>query len=469
MPNSAPFRTRFAPSPTGRLHPGNARAALFSWLAARKNGGEMLLRIEDTDSARGGAENAAAAAEDLKWLGLNWAGEARRQSENAAAHGRALDALFAAKRAYWCFCPPERLRAEREEMLRAGKPPRYSGRCAALSESESAARIAAGEPAAARFRMPPDAVHFTDAVRGGMRFSGADIGDFILRRADGGFSFFFANAVDDSSDGISLVLRGEDHLSNTPRQLAVLSALGMRAPEYGHFPLLSSPDGGPLSKREGAGSLAELRGRGFLPAAVLNYLARAGCGLGGENLMSKTELALAFSPRLISKSSSIFDFAQLLYWQKRASWALSDADFLEWSSRAFAPQTETARPRGFALFCAAARENIVLYEDAREWGAVVESEIPPLTEAAAAAVQSAGAEFYKKAAAAVLDDMEWKPFCGRVKAETGCAGKNLFMPLRAALTGRTDGPEMPPLFKLIGAEKAKKRLESVKIMCKTFK
>ncbi|MBE8158691.1 MAG: hypothetical protein HAW59_04810 [Betaproteobacteria bacterium] len=167
MPKSAPFRTRFAPSPTGRLHLGNARTALFSWLAAAKNGGEMLLRIEDTDLARGAETHIAAAAEDLVWLGLNWAGgdKPRRQSDSAAAHARALDALFAANRAYYCFCPPAQLRAEREEMLRAGKPPRYSGRCAALSKSAAAAKINAGESAAARFRMLPDDIVFTDSVR----------------------------------------------------------------------------------------------------------------------------------------------------------------------------------------------------------------------------------------------------------------------------------------------------------------
>ena len=476
MPKTA--RTRFAPSPTGYLHLGNARAALFSWLAAQ-NGGEMLLRMEDTDGGRGEERHIAAIAEDLAWLGLTWTGGARRQSESAARHAESLQNLLRQKHAYYCFCPPEKLRAEREEQLRAGLPPRYSGRCAALSETETAARRNAGEAAAVRFRMPPENIVFDDAVRGKMQFSGADIGDFILRRtaenaenaensgisenpprANGGFSFFFANAVDDSADGITLVLRGEDHLSNTPRQLAILAALGMRAPKYGHLPLLTAPGGGPLSKRESAASLRGLRKSGFLPEALINYLARAGCTLNNENLLSKTELAAAFSPAAVSKSPSAFDMGALIHWQKKAARNMSPAEYEKWMSRAFTDSENAKKPREFAAFCAAVRENITLSEDAHKWAEIITNDLPPQTEAAAAAIQTAGADFYKAAAAAVMDDMEWKFFCEKVGAATGCKGKNLFMPLRAALTGLTGGPEMPPLYKLIGAKKARRRLES---------
>ncbi|MBE8158538.1 MAG: glutamate--tRNA ligase, partial [Betaproteobacteria bacterium] len=211
-----------------------------------------------------------------------------------------------------------------------------------------------------------------------------------------------------------------------------------------------------------AASLRGLGETGFLPDAVINYLARAGCAFNNATLLSKTELAKMFSPALISKSPAAFDFAALMHWQKKAAHNLTAAACAEWLSRAFADSAGAPPPREFAAFCAATRENIALYEDARAWAQIIADDFPPLTEAAKEIIKTAGAEFYAKAAAAVAEDMEWKPFCEKIKTATGCKGKNLFMPLRAALTGRTDGPEMPPLFKLIGAEKAKMRLKNAK-------
>lgn len=525
MPKTRPLRTRFAPSPSGDLHLGNARAALFNWLAARRGGGEMILRIEDTDAARASSRRAAAIADDLRWLQLDWAGAPRRQSENAPRHARALQALARDGFAYPCFCAPEMLRAEREEMLRQGRPPRYSGRCAGLPAAQTAARIQNGEAAAVRFRMPRREIAFEDAARGAMHFCGADIGDFILQRADGGFSFFFANAVDDAADEITLVLRGEDHLSNTPRQLAILAALNMPAPVYGHLPLMLAPGGGPLSKRAGSLSLRDLRAQGFLPAALQNYLARAGCAIGADELLSAAELAAAFSLSAVSKSPSAFDEAQLLHWQKRAAQNLTAALRETWLARAFAspensadldsaklesktdsnaaatpaklesvlesipeskselasesesetesenikPENEKSaaalppKPRQWAAFCEAVRGNTALFADARQWAEIIEN-APPAAEKAQNAIAEAGADFYRAAAAAVREDMEWAAFCKRVSAATNRKGRALFLPLRAALTGRADGPEMPPLFKLIGAKKAKLRLQNAQIL-----
>ncbi len=460
MPTSPPRRTRFAPSPTGYLHLGNARTALFNRLAAGADGA-MLLRIEDTDGARGGDRHADAIVEDLAWLGLEWTGaDARRpwrQSMSAARHARALETLLRGDAAYPCFCPPAQLRAEREAQLRDGRPPRYSGRCAALSEEERKRRTNDGESAAIRFRMPRRAIVFDDLVRGECRFDGADIGDFVARRAGGAFSFFFANALDDAQQGITHVLRGEDHLSNTPRQLAVLAALRLPAPRYGHLQLLRGEGGAPLSKRDGALSVRDLRGRGFLPEAINNYLARVGRTTPDDSSATVGGLAAAFSFSAISKSPSEFDPAQLLHWQKRAIRNLAAARHSEWLAAA-TPELRDAPD--FAAFCAAVRDNIAVYEDARRWAHIVFADAGDLILDARAqkAARDAGADFYATAAAAVPPKMEWKAFCETVSRETGRRGGALFLPLRAALTGRADGPAMPPLFKLIGEKRAKERL-----------
>lgn len=456
MPTAAVFRTRFAPSPSGFLHLGNARTALFNWLAARANGGVMLLRIEDTDAERSNEIHIAAIQEDLAWLGMDWQGEQQgrpwRQSALAAQHAQALASLLRQERAYPCFCSAAQLQAEREEQLRSGRPPRYSGLCAVLSATTAQARLNQGEAAAMRFRMPPTTITFDDTVRGRVSFVGADIGDFVLRRANGGFSFFFANAVDDAKSGITLVLRGEDHLANTPRQLALLAALALPAPQYGHLPLMTAAGGGLLAKRGGALSVRELREAGFLPLAMVNYLARIGCAIADNSLLRQDALAAAFRLSAISKSPAAFDPAQLRHRQQETIQQLSAKSHAAWLAPALPALAETA------AFCAAVRENVVLYEDAQCWEQIISAAQLKITAAAQQAINEAGGDFYQAATAAVREDMEWRPFCLRIGETTGRRGRALFLPLRAALTGRTDGPEMPGIFKLIGKTRAEMRL-----------
>ena len=452
-------RTRFAPSPSGYLHLGNARSALFNRLAAA--GGEMLLRIEDTDAGRSSESHIAAIIEDLHWLGLSWTGDdaARpwRQSALADNHARALADLLARELAYPCFCTPQQLQAERQRQIAAHLPPRYSGRCAALSVAAGKKRMDDGEAAAIRFRMPPSPIVFNDIVRGDCRFVGADIGDFVLCRANGAFSFFFANAIDDAHGKITHVLRGEDHLSNTPRQLAILQALNLSPPQYGHLPLMTAADGGPLSKRDGALSVRDLRAQGFLPMAVINYLARVGCALHNDELHDSAELATLFSFLAVNKSPAAYDPAQLLHWQKRALQQLTAAEYETWMAAAVPQRRQYA---DFADFCAAVQDNVVLYADVREWARIIFAAELKLTAAAQTATMAAGKDFYTVAANSLESAMEWKSFCERIGQTTGTKGKGLFLPLRAALTGRTDGPAMPPLFKLIGMENARRRLTS---------
>ena len=306
-----PVVTRFAPSPTGELHLGNARTALFNQLLARRAGGRFLLRIEDTDSERSHDAHTQGLMADLRWLGIEWdAGPDRednrgpyRQSQRAALYTRELAALERAGALYPCFCTTLELSLSRRAQLAAGRPPRYAGTCRELAEAERARRVAAGEPATLRFRVPAgERIEFLDLVHGPQSFLSDDLSDFVVRRADGSAAFFFSNAVDDARMGVTLVLRGEDHLTNTPRQLLILAALALPPPAYGHVALLVGADGAPLSKRHGARSVREYRERGYLPAAIRNHLFRLGHSTPLHGLLTPEEMARAFDPAHLGRA-----------------------------------------------------------------------------------------------------------------------------------------------------------------------
>ncbi len=320
-------KTRFAPSPTGYLHLGNVRTALFNALLARRWGGRFLLRIEDTDPERSRPEYVAALLEDLRWLGLDWREgpqiggphEPYAQSARGAIYAQYYQQLADSKRAYPCFCTPAELALSRKAQLTVGRPPRYAGVCARLSEAERQARLERDPRPTLRFRVPAGRmVEFTDLVRGPQRFASDDIGDFVIRRADGTPQFFFANAVDDALMEITHVLRGEDHLANTPRQLLVLEALALPAPRYGHLALIVGADGGPLSKRAGDLSVRELRAAGYLSEALLNYLARLGHSYERDVWMEPAELAAGFALEHLGRAPARYDESQLLRWQAEA-------------------------------------------------------------------------------------------------------------------------------------------------------
>ena len=282
------MRVRFAPSPTGYLHVGNARTALFNWLLARGQGrdsGTFILRIEDTDVERSTRESEAGIMRDLRWLGLDWdegpdVGGPRgpyRQSERLHLYQSYAQELLASNAAYYCFCSPEKLEAEREEAVASGRPARYAGTCRRLTSEQVEARVQAGERPAVRFRVPdvPEVV-FTDVVRGDLRFPIDVIGDPVIVRADGHPAYNFAVVVDDALMEVTHVIRGEDHISNTPRQVLLYEALGFTPPTFAHLALVMGPDHSPLSKRHGATSVDEFRAKGYLPEALVNYLALIG-------------------------------------------------------------------------------------------------------------------------------------------------------------------------------------------------
>jgi glutamyl-tRNA synthetase len=468
MPEPA-HTTRFAPSPTGSLHLGNARTALFSWLAARASGGRFVLRIEDTDAGRSQDALLERQLAELRWLGIAWdegpgvggPHEPYRQSERGAIYAEALSRLEASGQTYPCFCSPEELQLSRKAQLSAGRPPRYARTCAALTADEVQRRMAAGQRPAIRFRVPDHRlVEFQDRIHGPQRFQSDDIGDFVIRRNDGSVSFFLGNAIDDSAMGITLVLRGDDHLANTPRQLLLLEALGMAKPEYGHLPLVLAPSGTPLSKREGAASLTDLHAQGYLPAAVCNYLLRLGHASGHDGWLAMDELAAHFDLSRTSHSAARFDEAQLRHWQREAVMHATDAEIEQWlGARLDALGTVAGRN----AFVAVVRGNVLLPADVDELVAVVADDTVPVSNEAAVQIAEAGPEFFASAASVFAPDAtDFKAWTRAIAEATGRKGAKLFMPLRSALTGVTHGPELAPLVGLMGTARVLQRLDSAR-------
>lgn len=459
MPAIMTTRTRFAPSPTGHIHVGNARTALFCALLAARDGGAFILRIEDTDAARSDRSFEDSLREDLTWLGLHWqegpdvggAQRPYRQSERGSLYAEYLQHLADNKQVYPCFCTSIELDMARKAQLAAGQPPRYAGTCAKLSTADIEARLAKGLKPALRFRVPETGeTVFEDLVRGRQAFAHHDIGDFIIRRADGSPAFFFSNALDDALMGVTHVLRGEDHLANTPRQLLLLAALGLPAPRYAHLSLIVGQGGAPLSKREGGGSLKELRSEGILPEALLNYLARLGHTYASNEFMDLLGLAQGFGFSHLGHSPAHFDQQQLEHWQGEALRHRDEAGLWRWMTGAHPEIDQLVPTAARTAFVEAVRGNLSRPADGAAWAHIVYDELPPVTDAAGEALQAAGKGLLDAALAQIKAGApEFKPFAKAVGAAAGLSGKELFKPLRAALTGRLDGPEMERLWKLM--------------------
>ncbi len=457
--------TRFAPSPTGDVHLGNARTALFNLLLARRSGGRFVLRIEDTDTERSRDDYRERQLEDLRWLGLEWdAGPDRedergpyRQSQRAPLYERYFGRLAAAGAVYPCFCSALELEVSRKAQLAAGRPPRYAGTCRDLSAERQAARRAQGIAPTLRFRVPPgERVEFVDLVRGPQSVLTDDIGDFIVRRADGAAAFFFSNAVDDACMGVTHVLRGEDHLANTPRQLLILRSLGLAPPQYGHVSLLLDRAGAPLSKRHGAPSVRDYRERGYLAAAIVNHLFRLGHSTGEAGLLGLEEMARAFGPARLGRAPAHFDESQLRTWQKEAVRRLTPDEARRWL-RGVLPAQLDERPA--SAFLEAVLPNVELPADARAWADVVFGGPPELDGAAREFIRDAGAGYFAAAVqGAEASGNDLRAIAGAIRTATGRKGAALYMPLRAALTGRAEGPELAPLLKAIAPGKVRERL-----------
>lgn len=459
-----PLKSRFAPSPTGLIHFGNVRTALFNALLARKQNGTFLLRIEDTDAARSREEYITALREDLEWLELGWqegegAGGAfgpYRQSGRDPIYEKHLDILEQAGRVYPCFCTALELEVSRKTQAASGKPPRYSGKCAHLKPDEIEAKKNEGMPYTLRFRMPKrESIVFEDLVRGNQHFPTDEIGDFIVRRSDGTFAFFYVNALDDALMQVTHVLRGEDHLTNTPRQIAILNALSMPIPQYGHISLIVDGNGAPLSKRSGSLAVQELREMGYFPIAVNNYLARLGHNYQSNDLMDLDNLAKNFSFENLGKAPARYDRTQLDHWQSQALQKTKSDALAQWLGQSV---SKWVRDADLERFADAVRDNILFPHDAQIWAEAVYSDALPMSLDALKVIEETPSSFFREAADCLTPDLDFKAFTQRMKEKTGAQGKKLFLPLRSALTGQTHGPEMPRVLPLIGFERAKHRL-----------
>ncbi|HTT00450.1 MAG TPA: glutamate--tRNA ligase [Steroidobacteraceae bacterium] len=460
-----PLVTRFAPSPTGELHLGNARTALFNLLLARRAGGRFLLRIEDTDAERSADAHRERQLADLRWLGMNWdAGPDREdargpysQSQRAPIYARYLAQLERTGSVYPCFCSTLELEVSRRAQLASGKPPRYAGTCRDLSSEEQERRRAQGMKPTLRFRVPAGRrIEFVDLVHGAQSFLSDDIGDFLVQRADGSAAFFFSNAVDDASMGVTHVLRGEDHLANTPRQLLILGALELAAPAYGHVALLLGSDAAPLSKRQGAASVRAYREEGYLPGAILNHLFRLGHSSSEHGFLDLAAMARHFELAHLGRAPAHFDVQQLRTWQKEAVRGLSADEARAWLAPVLPPGLDA---RAAAAFVEAVRPNVVLPRDAQPWVDVVFGELPPLETSEQTLIREAGREYFQAAArAAAAHGSDLHAIVAAVSAATGRKGGALYMPLRAALTGRAHGPELAPLLRAMPPGKAVERL-----------
>ena len=461
------IKSRFCPSPTGFLHLGNLRTALFSYLASHKDNGSFLLRIEDTDQNRSKKEYSEAIFQDLEWMHLNWdegpgkekGSQSYFQSERTEIYASFYKTLLEKDLIYPCFMSEEELKLVRKTQLSSGKPPRYPGTWANASEEEVKVEFDKGNKPVYRFRMPKDcSITFVDQVKGEQSFDSNDLDDFIVQKEDGSPTFMFSNAIDDSLMEVNLVLRGEDHLSNTPRQIALLQSLGLKEPNFCHIALFTGNDGAPLSKRNGSMSLKEMREEGYLPQAITNYLSRVGHVISDNNLRSLKELSVEFDSSKISTSPSKFDIDQLNYWQKRSVEIMSDEELLGFLKDAL----HSGLPKDIALldFAKVFRSEIVFPSDALSLAEHIFSEHLSIDENSKSILTEAGSDFFSDCKNHYEENYsDWKSFLSKTSSSTGKKGKEIFLPLRIALSGLTSGPELDDLTELLGKDRVLERFE----------
>lgn len=470
------MRVRFAPSPTGQLHVGNVRTAIFNWLLARGQRGTFVLRIEDSDVERSTRESETTILRDLRWLGLDWDEGPDvggpygpyRLSERLHLYQSYARTLLDSGRAYYCFCSTAQLEADREQAMAAGRPAVYAGTCRRLSADQARARIGADEPAAVRFRVPEERgeVVFRDLVRGELRFPIDVIGDSIILRADGTPAYNFAVVVDDALMQMTHVVRGEDHISNTPRQILFYEALGFELPAFAHLAMVLGPDHGRLSKRHGATSVGEFRAKGYLPEALVNYLALLGWSPrlpgasgpeGGEDeLMPVGELARRFSLDRVGHSAGVFDEEKLAWANRHYLKAADSRRIAELSLPFFERAGLSMHPDGRGLDFLVSTIGIATSSVDRldqvparlaslfDYDAKRALADPTVRE-------EMRADGPGRVARALADELQRAPRLDRelfrrvandIKNQTGQKAKALFHPIRIALTGLPAGPEL---------------------------
>lgn len=472
MLNPTP-RVRFAPSPTGMLHVGNARTALYNWLFARHTGGEFVLRIEDTDVERSEARYEAQLIEDLRWLGLDWSEgpliggpyAPYRQSERLEIYHRHTEQLIEEGKAYRCFCTAEELEQARQQAIREHWTQVYSGKCRTITATESRTRAAAGEPFAVRLVVADAPLRFHDIVRGDVEFSSETLGDFILVRSSGMPVYNYVVTVDDALMHITHVIRGDDHISNTPRQVAIYQAFGWSLPQFAHLSTILGSDRERLSKRHGATSVASFREMGILPQALANYLALLGWGAEGgtREIFTREELIAEFKLERVTPSPAVFDWDKLHWLNRQAikNTPLPELRALAWPyfrALEWLPAQSSAGDRAvqwfdrvLELFLPAVDQLQQLTEKAAAlW------RIPEVTREDAAMLTGEPGERVVQAFMAKVREEEgaltpqrFKDLMNEVKSQTRVKGKDLFHPVRIILTGAHSGPEFDKLIPLL--------------------
>lgn len=470
-------RVRFAPSPTGDLHVGNARTALFNWLFATRYRGSFILRIEDTDKERTSRIFENNILEDLQWLSLDWdegpekGGEfgPYHQIERLDIYEKYLKKLLADGRVYPCYCTEDELEEERLRLLSMRMMPRYMGKCRNLTDDERKKLESGGRKAAFRFKVRPGPIAFDDLIRGIMKFEGESIGDFIIVRSNGIPAYNFAVVIDDHLMGITHVIRGEDHLSNTAIQMQIYGALGFDPPSFAHHSLILGKDRTKLSKRHGSVSVREFRKKGILPEALLNYLSLLGGNLAEEKeFASLDEIIDMFSLERAGKSGAIFDEGKLkwlnvMHIRSRGVDTLIELlqPFLEEAGYDFNRVDRT----WLHQVVDAVKDNIVTLHDIGGYLDMFVDEKYRVSEEAAEILRGSAATAVLKVLRDALTQTStshenfYSHVIHSVKETTGLKAKNLLMPIRAAITGRTSGPELEKIFSILGRESVLRRLE----------
>ena len=439
-------RVRFAPSPTGHIHIGNARTAFFNFLFAKKNGGSFVLRFDDTDLERSREEYAQGIETDLRWMGID-PDVIVRQSQRFALYDAAAQKLKEMGRLYPCYETADELDRRRKRQIARGVPPVYDRAALKLTDEERAALEAQGRKAHWRFKLEERTMHWNDLVRGESHIEAGSLSDPVLIREDGTYLYTLPSVVDDIDLGITHVIRGEDHVTNTAVQIQLFETLAGKAPIFGHHNLLTTASGEGLSKRSGALSIASLRQAGIEPLAIAALATLTGSSDAVHPVASLQELGALFDLSHVSRGAARFDETELATLSARTLHAMAFGDVV---SRLAAEGVSGAKAEAFWL---AVRGNLETFSDVREWWRVVEQAIDPVIEDAD----------YCKAALALLPDepydaQTWSRWTGAIKEQTGRKGKMLFHPLRLALTGKESGPELAQLLPLIGRVKAAARL-----------
>lgn len=476
-------RVRFAPSPTGPFHIGGARSALFNWLLARKTGGKLILRIEDTDRERSTPESEENIKAALKWLGMDWdegvdvGGEygPYHQMERLDLYKKYTDQLLAEGKAYYCYCTDEELEEERQSLIKAGKMPRYMGKCSHLTPEQIAQYEAEGRKPTVRFRVPADKqILVRDMVRGDVVFDSNNIGDFVIVKSDGIPTYNYAVVIDDALMHITHVIRAEEHLSNTPRQCLIYDALGFKQPTFGHISLILGKDHTKMSKRHGATSVDQYRQLGYLPAGIDNFLALLGWAPNSEQeIFSMEELVKEFSMERVAKNPAVFDIDKLNWINQHYMRQLDGEAFfeaakphmiaagymtgeetgakLEWLHRVVATAQEHVAYAAQIPACVEMYFNDDFAFENEEAEAVLKAETVP------AVINMLLEELPK---IEVLDNSAVKNLFKQIQKGTKLKGKDVFMPIRVALTGNQHGPELAAMVPLLGVERTAKRVKA---------